>query len=77
MEQKIEWQLENLRDFTVHFQKVLDADLNQPLILRSDGYPMDGWHRIAKALIIGRETLPVKQFIVDPEPDYIIKNHQE
>jgi hypothetical protein len=69
LDELIMWQLKNFRDFLVHFRRVMNADLSVPLIVRSDGYIMDGWHRIAKALLEGIEGLPQKRFIIDPELD--------
>jgi hypothetical protein len=31
---------------------------------------MDGMHRIARALLEGRTTIPAVRFSTDPEPDY-------
>jgi hypothetical protein len=67
----IAWKLENFHDFLVHYERVTNADLNEPLILRSDGFVMDGWHRIVKAILLDSDELPAKQFAIDPEPDYI------
>ena len=63
------WQVNNFWDFLVHFRKVLNADLTKPLIVRSDGYVMDGWHRIIRAIHEGIKELPQKRFLIDPEPD--------
>jgi hypothetical protein len=32
---------------------------------------MDGGHRIAKAYLLGRATVPARRFTVDPDPDWI------
>ncbi len=47
-----------------------DANLSFPVILAAEGRVMDGMHRIAKALMLGRETVDAVQFTVTPEPDY-------
>ena len=52
-----------------HMRRILDADLKYPIILSSDGWVMDGCHRLAKALAEGRETVTVVQFQTDPPPD--------
>ena len=69
-EELIHWQLKNFRDFLVHYQRVTDADLSKPIILRSDGCIMDGWHRVIKAIREGKISLQAKKFIIDPQPDY-------
>ena len=66
----IRWKIVNVRDHVSHYKRVRDADCSIPIILRSDGYPMDGWHRIIKAKA---ERLPMqaRRFIKNPDPDFI------
>lgn len=73
LREAIAWKLNNFHDFLVHYKRVANADLNEPLILRSDGFVMDGWHRIIKAIGLGINELPAKQFVKDPKPDYARK----
>jgi hypothetical protein len=47
------------------------ADLSFAIILASDGRVMDGRHRVAKAVLLGRESIEAVQFTKDPEPDFI------
>ena len=68
----IRWKLVNVRDYLNHHNRILNADLKIPIILRSDGFCMDGWHRIIKGLSNELKILPAKQFITDPEPDFNI-----
>ena len=56
-----------------HVQRILDADLNYPIILSAEGYLMDGGHRIAKAYLAGIPTISAVQFLQDPEPDYFYR----
>jgi hypothetical protein len=70
LETLIRWQLINIRDYLYHYKSISDAKLDIPIILRSDGYIMDGWHRVMKALLEGLVYLPAKQFKVDPPPDF-------
>lgn len=32
---------------------------------------MDGMHRVAKALLLGRDDIEAVQFAEDPEPDHV------
>ena len=66
----IRWKLVNLRDYLNHFQRICQVDISKPIILRSDGYIMNGWHRVIKALHDGMNELPAKQFKIDPVPDF-------
>ena len=70
LDEVIRWKLVNLRDYCVHFTRVTDANLKLPIILRDDGYIMVGWHRVIKALSLEMDSLPCKQFIINPEPDF-------
>jgi hypothetical protein len=55
-----------------HARRIYDADLSYPIILSSEGYLMDGGHRIAKAYLLQLPTIDAVQFVTDPEPDYIL-----
>lgn len=54
-----------------HFRLIEAADLSFAIILSADGRVMDGMHRVAKAVLLGRATIEAVQFIHDPEPDYV------
>ena len=45
-----------------HAKRVQDADLSYPIILDYRGRLMDGYHRIAKALILCRTTIRTVRF---------------
>ncbi len=72
LEEILRWKLVNLRDYLNHYRRVAIADLNNPIILRSDGYIMNGWHRVIKALNKGVTYLPAKQLKELPKPDFIV-----
>jgi hypothetical protein len=59
-----------VRRVVEHARLIEEVDLSYPVILGVDGRVMDGMHRIAKALLIGRETIAAVQFETDLEPDY-------
>jgi hypothetical protein len=59
-----------IRSVIRHAELIRDADLSYPIILGADGRVMDGMHRVAKAIMEGRETITARRFEVDPEPDY-------
>ena len=54
-----------------HARRINTADLSHPIILSSDGALMDGGHRIAKAWLMGRETIAAVRFQIDPPPDAV------
>lgn len=58
-----------LRNVAKHAKKIMQADLNYPIILNVDGSIMDGAHRVAKALCLGHSQIRAVQFAVTPEAD--------
>jgi len=58
------------RAIVEHMRLIEETDLSFPIILSSDGRVMDGMHRVAKALLEGREMIEAVKFNQDPEPDY-------
>jgi hypothetical protein len=59
------------REITEHARLIQEADFGFPVILSSDGRVMDGMHRVAKALLLGRSHVNAVRFPSDPEPDYV------
>jgi len=53
-----------------HGRMIAAADLAWPVLLAADGRIMDGMHRVMKALLEGRATIPARRFPVTPEPDF-------
>ena len=56
-----------VRKVIEHVRIIEACDLSYPVILGADGRVMDGMHRIVKALLAGRATVPAVRFPVDPE----------
>ena len=59
------------RNVAEHASLIQTSDLSFPIILSRDGSVMDGMHRVAKAVLLGRTTIEAVQFTDDPAPDYI------
>ncbi len=59
-----------VRQVAEHVRLVRDVDPAHPIILAADGRVMDGMHRVARALLEGRTTIPAVQFEVQPAPDF-------
>jgi len=59
--------------FAYQMKRVMDADLNYPIIQAPDGWIMDGLHRIVKAIMEGKATIKAVRLPVLPEPDRIEK----
>ena len=63
-----------MSDFRHHAKRVMEADLEYPVILNPEGGMMDGIHRLMKALILG-EKVKVVQFDEWPEPNLNHNRH--
>jgi hypothetical protein len=59
------------REVADHARLIAHTDLKYPIILGADGRVMDGMHRVAKAYIENRRTVPAVQLEVDPPPDFV------
>ena len=59
------------RGLVAHVRLMDEADLAYPIILAADGTVMDGMHRVAKALRLGRQGIDAVQFDTDPPPDHV------
>lgn len=53
-----------------HMRRALDVDTSYPVILDAEGFIMDGWHRVLRALIDGATTIKAVRFVVTPPHDY-------
>lgn len=63
--------LSNVKQIANHFKRVQLADLDYPIILDDHGYIADGWHRVIKALIEGKNTIKAIRIQEMPQPDGI------
>ncbi|AKS47552.1 hypothetical protein SAMN05444287_2794 [Octadecabacter temperatus] len=59
------------RSVAVHAAQIEAADLKYPIILCADGRLMDGMHRVAKAYMLGLESIKATRLPHTPEPDYV------
>lgn len=65
--------LPTCRAVAEHARKIMEAEFEHPVILSAQGHVMDGMHRVAKAWLLGQETVEAVQFDADPEPDERMK----
>lgn len=47
------------------------VDISHPILLGPDGRVMDGMHRLARALLDGRDAIGARRFPEVPEADYL------
>lgn len=52
-------------------RRIMEANLDHPIILSAEGWMWDGWHRLMKAFALGLSDIKAVPFPVDPEPDYV------
>ncbi|MRW88863.1 hypothetical protein GJ699_02575 [Duganella sp. FT80W] len=54
-----------------HMRRALDVDTSYPVIMSEEGFIMDGWHRVLRALIDGNATIKAVRFAKTPPHDYL------
>src|SRR6266498_598934 len=65
-----ETQQPTVRKVLEHVRLVEEVDLSYPIILGPDGRVMDGMHRVARAILEGRETIAAVRLPEVPDPDF-------
>lgn len=53
-----------------HMRRALDVNTEYPIILDAEGFIMDGWHRVLRAIIDGKTTIKAVRFDATPPHDY-------
>lgn len=53
-----------------HMRRALNVNPDYPVILDDEGFIMDGWHRVLRAIIDGKPTIKAVRFAVTPAHDY-------
>jgi hypothetical protein len=59
-----------VRSVVDHARLIAEVDVRCPIVIDPDGRVMDGMHRVARALLDGRETLAARRLAILPEPDF-------
>lgn len=69
------WKFEDwcYMSFLFHFKRCQEANLKYPIILSPEGYIVDGWHRVAKAIMKGDTVIKAKRLKVMPDPDEVLE----
>ena len=65
-----ETQQPTVRKVLEHVRLLEEVDLSYPIILGPDGRVMDGMHRVARAILEGRDTIPAVRLPELPDPDF-------
>lgn len=71
------WQFKHwsFSTFLFHWKRC-EVCSDDPIILSPDGYIIDGWHRLAKAIMEGKDSIKAIRLLVMPEPDEINDNKE-
>ena len=64
--------VDNLYDIIEHASRINNTNLNFPIILDDYGQIADGYHRVCKAILEGREYIKAIRMEEMPACDYII-----
>jgi hypothetical protein len=67
--QKVFDESRTARDIAEHIKRVNETSLEYPVLMDPDGFIMDGWHRVIKAMVEGRETIKAVRFETMPTCD--------
>jgi hypothetical protein len=65
-----ETQRPTVRNVLEHVRLIEAVDPSHPIILGPDGRVMDGMHRVARAILEGRQTISAVRLSELPEPDF-------
>lgn len=68
------WTPEGSPSGIYHMRRALDVDTSYPVIMSGEGFIMDGWHRVLRALIDGKATIKAVRFAKTPPHDYFKAN---
>lgn len=67
----------SVRNIVSHMRRVIDADLNHPVICGPNDEVLDGMHRIAKCLFLGLKVVNVVRLEELPEPEIVLSKSGE
>lgn len=54
-----------------HVRRAMDVKTEYPIIMCQQGFIMDGWHRVLRALIDGKTAIKAVRFATTPQHDYV------
>lgn len=63
------FRLDHMDDFIFQMNRVKNTDLKYPIILDSRGKIADGYHRIIKAIYLGKTTIKAVRLLTMPDAD--------
>ncbi len=70
------WTMGSLKWILYHIKRIEKCDLSYPVIQNPDGVIIDGWHRVAKAILDDKLTIKAVRLKVMPEYDELLKEEE-
>ncbi len=61
------WDMDNMLEVIRHINDTNNVDFQYPVLLSPSGWVMNGWHRIAKAILDGKRTIRAKRLLELPD----------
>lgn len=71
------WGNLTMYDIINHFRQTNEADLQYPVILSEEGWILDGWHRIVKAILNEQRYIKAVRFKKNPDFDTFTVNSSD
>lgn len=62
--------IDDISELSEHVKRVVESG-DEPIIMSDRGEIMDGWHRITRALVEGRETVKAVRFTETPYREFV------
>jgi len=63
------WRCKSMLQFIQHMIDIECVDFKYPIIISPGGWVMNGWHRVAKAILSGKSTIKAIRIFELPKPD--------
>jgi len=58
---------ENIADFLFHVRRCQDVNTNHRVLVHPDGWIMNGWHRVVRAIMDGKDKIPALRITELPD----------
>lgn len=69
---RMPWEISDASDLIYHFNRVMKADFEHPIILSWDGFICDGWHRVVRAIVEGKTSIRAVRLNDYIQPDFVV-----
>jgi len=63
------WRCKSILQFIQHVIDIDEVDFKYPVIMSPGGWVMNGWHRVVKGILDGKQTIKAVRLLTLPKPD--------